>query len=449
MAMIYRTGFLLKRVVFVAAMALLLAACGGGGGGDGGGGGAAPLANTGALSLGITDAPVDDLYAVWVTFTSVIIQPADGSDRIVVDVTDDQGNGKSIELKALGQGKTEMLLDEYPLPAGDYSWVRLVIDPLKTYVVEDEGGAELLLDCPSCTKSGLKLNRPFNMEARGWVAFTIDFDLRKSITLRQRNKPNPQDYDYMLRPTLRILDTEIASAFIHGTVTDVRSEQSNPDTPAGCMVYVYTGDVETDDICMTQDDPPVDCPTDGARPHTEADVALDTDDGFYKYRTGFLYPDLYTLALVCEDDDPLLDEDLLFIGRVTVDAPAAAYGTERNLLLEDTPRLLLSKQIASGNPFSKVGDVVKYDYLVTNTGNDSLAGPVTVADDKTTVACPALITIGDLDASLDPGEKVTCTADYTIIAADVVAGEVINKAVASADGVDSNADVEKAELAVP
>lgn len=330
--MIARIGILLKNCVFVAAMALVLAACGGGGGGSGGGGGA-----TGALSLGITDAPVDDLYAVWVTFTEVIIQPAGGGDRIVVDVTDDQGNGKSIELKSLGEGNTEMLLDEYPLPAGDYSWVRLVIDPSKTYVVEDEGGAELLLDCPSCTQSGLKLNRPFNMEARGWVAFTIDFDLRKSITLWQRNKPNPQDYDYKLRPTLRILDTEIASAFIHGTVTDVRSVQSNPDTPAGCMVYVYTGDVVTDDICMTEDDPPVECPTDGARPHTEADVALDTDDGLYKYRAGFLYPDLYTLALVCEDDDPLLDEDLLYIGTALVDAPAAAYGTQHDFLLEDSP----------------------------------------------------------------------------------------------------------------
>jgi len=200
---------------------------------------------------------------------------------------------------------------------------------------------------------------------------------------------------------------------------------------------------------MTEDDPPVDCPTDGARPHTEADVALDTNDGFYKYRTGFLYPDLYTLALVCEDDDPLLDEDLLFIGRVTADAPAAAFGTQQDLLLKDTSYLLLEKQIESGDPFTAAGDVIKYKYLVTNIGNVSLAGPVTVADDKTTVACPALITIGDLDASLDPGEKVTCTADYDIIAADVAAGEVINKAVASADGVDSNADVEKAELAVP
>ena len=36
-----------------------------------------------------------------------------------------------------------------------------------------------------------------------------------------------------------------------------------------------------------------------------------------------------------------------------------------------------------------MGDVISYSYLVPNTGNVSLAGPVTVTDDKTTVTCPA------------------------------------------------------------
>ena len=422
---------------------LSLAGCGGGGSGGGGGGG------SGTLSLGITDAPVDDLYAVWVTFTQVIIQPADGGNRIVVDVTDELGNGKSIELKALGEGKTEMLLDEYPLPAGDYSWVRLVIDPAKTYVVENEGGAELLLDCPSCTQSGLKLNRPFNMEAKGWVAFTVDFDLRKSITLRERNMPDPQDYDYKLRPTLRILDTEIASAFIHGTVTDVRTEQSNPDTPAGCMVYVYAGDVVTDDICMTEDEPPTECSSDGSRPLTTADVALDVGSGLYDYRTGFLYPGPYTVALVCEDDDPLRDENLLYIGTALVDAPAAAFGTQHDFLLEDVSRVTLDKQIASGNPFNAAGDTINYDYYVANTGNTSLAGPVVVTDDKTAVSCPAVNSVGNLDDFLNPGEAIVCTAAYTVGEADVGVGEVVNTAFATVDSVDSNVDSEKAVLAVP
>jgi hypothetical protein len=61
------------------------------------------------------------------------------------------------------------------------------------------------------------------------------------------------------------------------------------------------------------------CP-EADRPLTETNVDLSLDSGMYEYRTGFLYPDIYTVALVCEDDDPLVDDDLEFIGEDTVDA---------------------------------------------------------------------------------------------------------------------------------
>jgi hypothetical protein len=96
---------------------------------------------------------------------------------------------------------------------------------------------EYLVKCPSCDKSGFKLVRAFDVEATGWVDFTIDFDLRKSLTLRRPNKVRA-DFDYILRPTLRILDTELASSFIHGMVEDQHPE-IDPDV---CWVYLYEGD---------------------------------------------------------------------------------------------------------------------------------------------------------------------------------------------------------------
>ena len=65
---------------------------------------------------------------------------------------------------------------------------------------------------------------------------------------------------------------------------------------------------------------------------------------------------------------------------------------------------------ASPATYDSVGDVISYSYLVTNTGNVRFAGPVTVADDKATVICPNVNTVGNNDGFLDPAESVTCTA---------------------------------------
>ena len=72
--------------------------------------------------------------------------------------------------------------------------------------------------------------------------------------------------------------------------------------------------------------------------------------------------------------------------------------------------------------YDAVGDVISYSYVVTNTGNVTLTGPVTVADDKAhrRPARPP--------ASLAPGASMTCTATYTITQADLDAGSVTNTA---------------------
>jgi LPXTG-site transpeptidase (sortase) family protein len=102
--------------------------------------------------------------------------------------------------------------------------------------------------------------------------------------------------------------------------------------------------------------------------------------------------------------------------------------------------LTLTKSINSGDPYSNPGETLEYEYEVENTGNVSLAGPVTVSDDKATVTCPDLITVGNNDGNLDPDEIVTCTASYTVLQADLDAGNVTNTATASADGTNSNQD---------
>ena len=97
-------------------------------------------------------------------------------------------------------------------------------------------------------------------------------------------------------------------------------------------------------------------------------------------------------------------------------------------------RALTLVKTATPATYDAVGDVINYSYVVKNSGNVTLAGPVTVTDDKATVTCPA--------GSLAPGASMTCTASYTITQADLDAGSVSNIASAAAGTTVSPSDTE-------
>ncbi|WP_159394391.1 DUF11 domain-containing protein, partial [Streptomyces sp. NRRL S-495] len=91
------------------------------------------------------------------------------------------------------------------------------------------------------------------------------------------------------------------------------------------------------------------------------------------------------------------------------------------------PGLTLRKSAAETGAL-QVGEILHYSFEVTNTGNTTLA-PVTVQETAFTgrgtapqITCPAAA------GSLAPGAVVTCTAEYTVVQADVDAGTVENTA---------------------
>ena len=85
-------------------------------------------------------------------------------------------------------------------------------------------------------------------------------------------------------------------------------------------------------------------------------------------------------------------------------------------------------------PFNTVGQVIKYTFSVKNSGTASTPGPIIV----TGATCPEILTVGNLDASLDPGETVVCTSSYTITQADLDRGSVTTTAMATVNNVNSN-----------
>ena len=81
--------------------------------------------------------------------------------------------------------------------------------------------------------------------------------------------------------------------------------------------------VMPDDICVPVDQFDTSCDSvNNQRPIDIASVTADlvNNDGTFDYRTGSLYPGTYTVAMICELDNPDVDETLAFIGEQEVDA---------------------------------------------------------------------------------------------------------------------------------
>lgn len=212
---------------------------------------------------------------------------------------------KQIDLLALNGGQTDVLLNGFVLPAGHYPWIRLMVDTagiLDSYIVVS-GGADHELTIPSGSETGLKLNRGFDVPAGGSANFTMDFDLRKSVTVTGTG-------DYVLRPTIRMVDNTMVGA-IAGTVAPSL-------VPSGCTpaVYVFSGAGAT----------PVDIDGIAPDPVTTAIVKLDSVTGEYRYNAAFLEAGDYTIAYTCDaaKDEPTTSEALAFVGATTVAVTANA-----------------------------------------------------------------------------------------------------------------------------
>src|SRR5207249_1726667 len=122
------------------------------------------------------------------------------------------------------------------------------------------------------------------------------------------------------------------------------------------------------------------------------------------------------------------------INRVTVTATSPAgnsQGTDTATVnFPQAAGLTLSKS-ASPTSYNAVGQVITYTCPVTNSGNTTLAGPFSVADDKQGTISPCG------SGPLAPGASTSCTSTHTIIQADIDTGSITNKATASGNGLTS------------
>ncbi|MEE2731312.1 MAG: DUF4382 domain-containing protein [Pseudomonadota bacterium] len=284
-------------VRFIGALALIsgLIACGGGGSNSDNDN---AYAGKGALTLSITDAPVDGAKAVWITIDGLHLKRS-GSDEKRIELSgpdvDPVDGTLTVDLLSLSGGQLSQLFHSDSVTSGDYQWVRFSLVNDSAYIVwEDDSTSDLELPA---NKNELKTSGSFRVGSNESVAYIIDWDLRKSIVQYAGDQ-------YKLKPVLH-LKRDDQHAYVNGIVAtaiynlcDTDGLGDDDDVP---VVYVYSGsNVIPDD--MDQEEASVEPVT---------SVYVEESQRFY---VGPVDPGAYTFAFTCDGllDDPEQDEVLDF-----------------------------------------------------------------------------------------------------------------------------------------
>ena len=270
--------------IFVAAAGLV--ACGG----------SSSSGETGLLSLGVSDHPIHDAVKVCITFDDVELKPAGDGPAFTVDLPVTKVN----LLEFQGMNAAPLLFQE-EVPAGDYAWMRLLIDasfgsngglgdtgdPLvcdgeASYIVmADENNTVHNLYVPSGDQTGLKLSG-FTVPANGTADFTAEWDLMKSIAT-----PPGLDPDVVLKPHIRLVDnTEVGT--LRGAVSMALAGAE------GCAPAVYVfdnSDPNASDVVAGEQ-----VTSAIVNPVDENDLTLG-----YDYEIGQLLVGSYEAAFSCDD----------------------------------------------------------------------------------------------------------------------------------------------------
>jgi hypothetical protein len=252
------------------------------------------------LTVSITDAPLVNIAKVVVSFLSIefIRENPSQSVKFTFDTP------KQIDLLTLQGSTSETLFSEVDIEAGSYKELRVVIDDsdMSSYVELYDGSVHTLT-MPGSYTSGLKVKGDFDFEEGKTSAYTIDFDLAKSLIMDRLSG------NYHLKPVLRIVETSKVGHF-RETVDPTLLTSSNcsdSDINTYNAVYIYRGyDVIPSDINFSTgfDDQLI----------TTTLIRFDYFSGDYIFEAAYLPPGEYTIAFTCNADleDPGTDNDLRF-----------------------------------------------------------------------------------------------------------------------------------------
>ncbi|MEZ8703358.1 DUF4382 domain-containing protein [Vibrio cyclitrophicus] len=299
------------------------------------GGDSGSSSSTTPITLSVSDAPVDDVKDVTVTFSKVALLPTQGGTTLVYDVykTDENGdyvdeNGDpltdgedpiplSVNLLDYQGSDALPLIENEVVPVGSYKLCVFANDgdhpTHPSYVVEnDDSIRELTVKGNGACPQGvgkednagvLYFNDSFNVNQQS-NDFVVEFDLRRGL------KNSSTFPDYTIQRTSVSLINTVETGNIEGTVATTTFGACNPtnDNTFVQSVYLYEGDIAKANMAPIGG-------SDEVKPITSASVAMNEAQTNYEFSLGFIDPGTYSLGYTCtaqhdsdEDNaDPVAD----------------------------------------------------------------------------------------------------------------------------------------------
>jgi len=166
-----------------------------------------PSGSMGTMNVRLTDSPYGSARAVFVTFSEVSAQRADGGWTKLPFA--DGSATRTCDLKKL-QNSAQDVLGTGPLTPGQYNWIRLQVQSAKIYLdapstspapcaasMAEPPGAASVFTIPS---GEVKLNGTFTLTAGTATTLLLDFDGESSIEKTGNG--------YLMKPVVRLVSVQ-------------------------------------------------------------------------------------------------------------------------------------------------------------------------------------------------------------------------------------------------
>jgi hypothetical protein len=198
-----------------------------------------------------------------------------------------------LDMLQLQNGLTHDLLDRASLPAGEYHWMELGLDPDRSHIGLQGGGRHGLT---MGEQDALRVRERFTIRDGEHEEFVMDFDLRNAV--QHHHMGGMMGDRFELHNALRLMHRDEAGG-LAGAIDESLIDFNHPDcdpAPGGNWAYLFPGDAAQPDDLAEED-------TDGfAGPIATDRVELHPGVGEYRYHFAFLPEGSYRVAFSCSSD---------------------------------------------------------------------------------------------------------------------------------------------------